>query len=354
MAVHPLRAMLAPLNVIDLLSFLPCLLEATPLFGVVPQLRGWGVDLKWARVFRALRLLRLTLLTGNLPSMKLSRSALLSGAFNVRLLQLTASVAALLFTASSIIHVLERLPFHDALYFVTTSLTTVGYGDVVVRSVLGKLTVVAMILVGAVIIPVRFSQLYSQMSVRREAVGPLPSARRPFVILSTRLSEVRGFSDLFTEFFRQVRQAAAAQANHSRAAATAAATAAAATAAAQPQQHQDDLQLVVLSPHKPSFEFRAFQELNEWRLSLVEGSLFRDSDLLRCRAADAQAVMVLADRFTSNVAKEDLDVLFRVSEQANCIHSASGCCAAWASVRAYSCSRSFAPPFSAASRTYSF
>lgn len=29
------------------------------------------------------------------------------------------------------------MPFHDALYFVTTTLTTVGYGDVVVKSAHG-------------------------------------------------------------------------------------------------------------------------------------------------------------------------------------------------------------------------
>ena len=26
-------------------------------------------------------------------------------------------------------HLVERIPFHDALYFVTTTLTTVGYGE---------------------------------------------------------------------------------------------------------------------------------------------------------------------------------------------------------------------------------
>ncbi len=53
-------------------------------------------------------------------------------------LQLVASVCALLVTSASLVHAVERLPWHDALYFVTTTLTTVGYGDVVVRSMAGE------------------------------------------------------------------------------------------------------------------------------------------------------------------------------------------------------------------------
>jgi len=65
----------------------------------------------------------------------------------------------------------ERIPFFDALYFVTTTLTTVGYGDVVVSSTLGKAAVLAMICVGVVLIPVQTSQLYSQLTARRVTLG---------------------------------------------------------------------------------------------------------------------------------------------------------------------------------------
>jgi hypothetical protein len=70
---------------------------------------------------------------------------------------------------------MERLPWHDALYFVTTTLTTVGYGDVVVHSPLGKLAVLVMMAVGVVLIPLRTSQLHSQMVNQRVLAG----ARRP-------------------------------------------------------------------------------------------------------------------------------------------------------------------------------
>ena len=44
----------------------------------------------------------------------------------------------LLFTGASIIHLVAHMPWHDALYFVITTLTTVGFGDVVVTSVAGR------------------------------------------------------------------------------------------------------------------------------------------------------------------------------------------------------------------------
>ena len=53
---------------------------------------------------RALRVLRISLLSGDLNTVQLSSSgALLSGAASVRLFQLVASVLTLLFTASSIV-----------------------------------------------------------------------------------------------------------------------------------------------------------------------------------------------------------------------------------------------------------
>lgn len=87
---------------------------------------------------RALRLLRLSLLSGNLSTMKSNRGALISGSLNVPLLWLMASVVAWMFTSASCVAVMEKWLWHDALYFVASTLTTVGYGDVVVKSSIGE------------------------------------------------------------------------------------------------------------------------------------------------------------------------------------------------------------------------
>ncbi len=54
-------------------------------------------------IFRALRLLRLSLLIGNVPQMRLSKGALLASAVNVPLMWLLASVVSWLFTAASLV-----------------------------------------------------------------------------------------------------------------------------------------------------------------------------------------------------------------------------------------------------------
>lgn len=63
---------------------------------------------------------------------------LIAGNLNVPLVWLVASVVAWMFTSASCVAVMEKLAWHDALYFVGSTLTTVGYGDVVVKSSVGK------------------------------------------------------------------------------------------------------------------------------------------------------------------------------------------------------------------------
>jgi hypothetical protein len=65
-----------------------------------------------------------------------------------------------------------------------------------------------MMLVGVVLIPVRAGQLYSRLSERLITVGHLPGeapgCKGAFVVLSGRLSDVRGFNDFLQDFLVQV------------------------------------------------------------------------------------------------------------------------------------------------------
>lgn len=279
----PLEFALQPGHLADLLSFIPSLLECVHLALLIPLQPQLALDFRSFRILRALRLLRISLLVGNLPLMRVRRDALLSGGWNVPLLQLVASVVALLVTMASMVHLVEKIPWHNALYFATTTLTTVGYGDIVMHTAMGKLCVGIMMVVGIVIIPVRTSQLYKHLTSRRMRLGPLPRGHWPHLVLSSRLSDVRGFSDFFIEFLAEAHR----------------------------QGLAPTLRMVVIS-NRPSFEFRAFQELNEDRLTLFEGSVFSERDMEEVRTAQAEGVAILADRFTQDPAQEDVDVQFRV------------------------------------------
>ena len=284
-------------------------------------LRGSSFDFRWFKALRALRVMRVALLAGELGSMHASSSGrLLASAASVRLFQLVASVATLLFTTSAVVNLVERMPFHDALYFVTTTLTTVGYGDVVVKSTAGKFAVLVMILLGVIIIPTQSSALWAQLQARRVTLGPLPAQwrKQPHVLVSARLSDVRGFSDFLMEFFAAGARAAAAVAPESSSSEAAGrsslALSSTSNTAAAPLLEAPlprNARMVVLGG-KPDFEFRALQELNDRRLTLIEGSALSERDLARARAEAAAGVLLLADRFSPSPSQEDLNVLFQV------------------------------------------
>lgn len=291
MTKHPdwgskLRMVTAPRNIADLLSFAPPLVEAA-FKQFVPGFSFGMLDFRWIKLLRSMRVMRVGLLGAELRSLHLStkRGSWLTAGANFRLIQLATSIFMLLFVASAIIQIVEQMPFHKAVYLVATTLSTVGYGDVVATSFIGRAAILAMIALGIVLIPVQAAAFYAELSARRVIRGSLPDWRgKPFVLLSTRLTEVRAFSDFFAEY----RQALGSSSRFPR-----------------------TTKLMALC-NRPSFEFSAFQELHDRAVTLVEGSAVSGQDLVTVRAERALAVLLLADRFTTDPEAEDLGILFQV------------------------------------------
>ncbi|WP_374764620.1 ion transporter [Yunchengibacter salinarum] len=133
-AVSPLRArlryMATPMTLIDLVAILPLALLAGP-----------GVDLRFLRIFRLLRLLKLVRYSAALAT--LGRAVY---AERMALLASPVVMLGLLFLSAALIYFAERdvqpeafgsIP--RALWWAVATLTTVGYGDVVPVSNLGRL-----------------------------------------------------------------------------------------------------------------------------------------------------------------------------------------------------------------------
>ena len=275
-----------PTNVLDLLSFAPTLFEWVMQL-VSPGFSLGRFDLRWTKLLRSLRVIRIGLLAAELRSLNLTtkRGGWLAAGTTFRLIQIAASPLLLLFGASAVYQILEHIPFHKAVYFVATTLSTVGFGDVVPTTVFGKAFVVVMIAVGLVMIPVQAALFYNEISARRVIKGTLHNWRgKPFVLLSTRLTEVRAFSDLFAEFQQ---------------------------ALGVTSLFPKNTKIVALC-NRPSFEFAAFQELHERSLTLVEGSAVSGADLVTAKAEKANAIILLADRFSADAMHEDLSILFQV------------------------------------------
>ncbi len=60
------------------------------------------------------------------------------------------------------------------------------------------------------------------------------------------------------------------------------------------------------------------QELNDKKLTLMEGSALSERDLLRAKAEAATACLLLADRFSPKPEEEDLNLQFQVRNTSVC------------------------------------
>ncbi|KAK3256521.1 hypothetical protein CYMTET_34347 [Cymbomonas tetramitiformis] len=105
---------------------------------------------------------------------------------------------------------------------------------------------------------------------------------QPTVFVVTKLRDMTAFFDFFQEFFHEVRAV------------------------------KSDVRMVVLTPTKPNFALRTFQEVNASRLTVVEGSVLNDKDLERVQAHAASAWVLLADQLAEDPVVEDTTTLLAV------------------------------------------
>lgn len=165
-----LRWVLSPLGLIDLVAILP--------FYIFLLLPGSAESLLLLRIFRGLRLLRVFKLTRYSPALRILRTVLVREANTLMVVAFVMLVILIL--TSWGVYLIERSaqPEHfgslpEALWWSVVTLTTVGYGDVVPVTPLGKLFggVISMVGIGMAALPagILASGFASEMR-RREAV----------------------------------------------------------------------------------------------------------------------------------------------------------------------------------------
>jgi len=297
-----LRVALAPLQLVELITFFPTLLELV-LGGFIRASAMVGIGTTWAigltqavgylgvlRVFRLFRVLRLGFI---LERMRASRNAsvrdgagLLSPVV-VESLQLATTFFVLTFFSASVIQIVENISFHKSIWFVWSTLTTVGYGDVLPQTLLGKLVSVVMIGAGVVLLPLQAARIVGLFGNYRISVGLMPPFRKSTVLLATRLHDIQAFKGFFYEFFNSVRKSGPFD-----------------------QAAPGDTHLLCVC-NRPAPEFKMFQEAQENRLTLFEGSFLADADLERVAASSAESCVIRASRYCSSPHDEDLSVLFQ-------------------------------------------
>jgi voltage-gated potassium channel Kch len=167
-----------PLVLVDVMVvFLPFLVSIAPSF-VTPYLPSWLTSSSTLINLRLLRILRLQrVLTDQATFARFERALGIPSTdikgWQLQLARVSLSIFTLLSVATGLIYTAEHRvnpninSYFDALYFGLTTLTTVGFGDVVPMSWQGKLIVSGSILAGVAIIPGQAAELIEALLQRQ-------------------------------------------------------------------------------------------------------------------------------------------------------------------------------------------
>ena len=160
-----LRYIFSPNGVVDLIAILPNLLEYA----------GFGFDLRWVRILRLLRLLKISHYTPAFTTLfDVLREELypLSATLYLLLVAMFFSSASLYLLEGELQEGFRSIP--DAMWWSIVTLTTVGYGDVSPISapgkIVGALTAIMGVMTVAMMTGIVASSFANKMSLRKETL----------------------------------------------------------------------------------------------------------------------------------------------------------------------------------------
>ncbi|EGC33544.1 hypothetical protein DICPUDRAFT_98532 [Dictyostelium purpureum] len=167
-------------TILDIITIVPILITMIPTIPVTP--------LGFLRVLRILKAPRLFKLHGATSVLK-------------QLVQLILSIVILIILFASMICEIEKIKFHDSIYYAVVSLSTVGYGDITPKSVLGRMVAILMIMIALAYLPIQTSKLVSVLSATKVWNGEYrPSQKKKFVTVIGNIYE-SSFTTFLKEFF---------------------------------------------------------------------------------------------------------------------------------------------------------
>eukprot|EP01103_Thecamoeba_quadrilineata_P011852 TRINITY_DN2931_c0_g1_i5.p1 TRINITY_DN2931_c0_g1~~TRINITY_DN2931_c0_g1_i5.p1 ORF type:complete len:879 (+),score=179.64 TRINITY_DN2931_c0_g1_i5:37-2673(+) len=270
-AKDSLRFFFTFMSFIDLGSILPILEVFFPRSGLH----------SWLGFFRPLRLLRAYRL------LSFSTNSVQRQIFVVVLTGLS-----LIFCSTCIIQKVEtfyanrQLMFHEALYFIVVTFSTVGYEDII-TSPQGRLVMLFLIIFAILLIPYQTGRLLSLVSSRRGGVygGYYKASKgsRHLVIMGE--ITFTGLVDFFRELYHQEKS------NPFR-----------------------NAQVVILSAKEPSLELKGLltHPFFEPRVTYLLGTPLAEGDLERVSIQHAHACFVLTDKYCAHSNEADSETALRV------------------------------------------
>ncbi|XP_042209873.1 calcium-activated potassium channel slowpoke-like isoform X14 [Homarus americanus] len=256
-------------------------------FTIPPSFVSIYLDRTWIglRFLRALRLMSVPDILQYLNVLKTSSS--------IRLAQLCSIFIAVWLTGAGIIHLLENsgdpLEFENAqplsywtcVYFLIVTMSTVGYGDVYCHTVFGRTFLVFFLLVGLAVFASWIPEITEIVGNRSKYGGEYKRShgRRHIVVCGHITYE--SVSHFLKDFLHEDRE-------------------------------DVDVEVVFLHRKEPDLELEGLLKRHSTTVSFYQGSIMSAVDLARVKVHEADACLVLANKYCQDPDAEDAANIMRV------------------------------------------
>ncbi|KAK9709545.1 Calcium-activated BK potassium channel alpha subunit [Popillia japonica] len=256
-------------------------------FTIPPSFVSIYLDRTWIglRFLRALRLMTVPDILQYLNILKTSSS--------IRLAQLVSIFISVWLTAAGIIHLLENsgdpldfqnhhpLPYWTCVYFLIVTMSTVGYGDVYCQTVLGRTFLVFFLLVGLAIFASSIPEIIDLVGTRSKYCGEYKREHGKRHIVVCGHITYESVSHFLKDFLHEDRE-------------------------------DVDVEVVFLHRKPPDLELEGLFKRHFTTVEFFQGTIMNPIDLQRVKVHEADACLVLANKYCQDPDAEDAANIMRV------------------------------------------
>ncbi|XP_023934696.1 calcium-activated potassium channel slowpoke isoform X10 [Bicyclus anynana] len=271
----------------DKLCFMLEMYSFVDYFTIPPSFVSIYLDRTWIglRFLRALRLMTVPDILQYLNILKTSSS--------IRLAQLVSIFISVWLTAAGIIHLLENsgdplefdnaqsLSYWTCVYFLIVTMSTVGYGDVFCHTVLGRTFLVFFLLVGLAVFASWIPEI-TELAAQRNKYGGRynKDVRRRHIVVCGHIT-YESVSHFLKDFLHEDRE-------------------------------DVDVEVVFLHRKEPDLELEGLLKRHYTTVEFFQGTMMNAVDLERVKVHEADACLVLANKYCQDPDAEDAANIMRV------------------------------------------
>ncbi|XP_047343497.1 calcium-activated potassium channel slowpoke isoform X4 [Vespa velutina] len=256
-------------------------------FTIPPSFVSIYLDRTWIglRFLRALRLMTVPDILQYLNILKTSSS--------IRLAQLVSIFISVWLTAAGIIHLLEnsgdpfeftnpqQLSYWTCVYFLIVTMSTVGYGDVYCQTILGRTFLVFFLLVGLAIFASSIPEIIELVGSRSKYSGEYKREHGKRHIVVCGHITYESVSHFLKDFLHEDRE-------------------------------DVDVEVVFLHRKEPDLELEGLLKRHYTTVEFFQGTMMNAVDLERVKVHEADACLVLANKYCQDPDAEDAANIMRV------------------------------------------